>query len=80
MYLDRYGHLTVYVPYERVLVIGGRKGGKGNPLECTENCFTFYPRDRRVEPMKYMKHGRYGFASHYIYGDRFIYIISGQYQ
>ena len=45
----------------------------------TNSCFIFYTYDRRIETMKNMKDARYGFSSHYVYGDKFIYVIGGQF-
>tara|TARA_B110000285_G_C15055664_1_gene579421 strand:- start:784 stop:1134 length:351 start_codon:yes stop_codon:yes gene_type:complete len=63
---------TVYVPYNRVVVISGSEGG-----QCVRDVFQFNLIDNRIEKLPPISKGRKSFTAHYDFGDRYIYVLGG---
>lgn len=71
----KYGR-TIYVPYDRVIVISGNDVQKSNTTPVTD-VFQFHLGTSEVEKLPPISQGRTSFAAHYDFLDKFIYIIGG---
>ena len=65
---------TIYVPFQRILVISGATADSKIPVE---DVFEFDLVSKRVERKPDILTGRTSFAAHYTFGDRYIYVIGG---
>lgn len=65
---------TIYVPYQRLLVISGAASDTRIPVK---DVFEFNLISKRIEKKQDIIVGRTSFAAHYTFGDRFIYVIGG---
>lgn len=67
---------TVYIPYNKVLVISGANVDLPSP-QLVRDTFTFCLMTHKVERMPDISIGRKNFAAHYDFGDRYVYVIGG---
>ena len=80
-YVEKYGlhkaikfGRTIYVPYQRILVISGATADSKAPVR---DVFEFDLISKRVERKQDICVGRTSFAAHYTFGDRYIYVVGG---
>ena len=71
----KYGR-TIYVPYNRVIVISGNDTDSSNQSPVTD-VFQFHLLSKKIEKLQPLSIGRTSFATHYDFEDRFIYVIGG---
>ena len=71
----KYGR-TLYLPYNRVIVISGNDMQKDRTKPVTD-VFQFHLLTNEVEKLQPIAIGRTSFAAHYDFEDRFIYVVGG---
>ena len=71
----KYGR-TIYVPYNRVIVISGNDMKRDRTKPVTD-VFQFHLLTNQVENLPPISKGRTSFAAHYDFEDRYIYVIGG---
>ena len=75
---------TIYVPYNRVIIISGSEVTEEHNYWYTtkhynvvRDVFQFHLLDNTVERLPSISRGRSSFTAHYDFGDRYIYVIGG---
>ena len=63
---------TIYVPYNRVIVISGSDGGK-----CVNDVFQFNLINNQIQKLAHISKARKSFTAHYDFGDKYIYVLGG---
>jgi len=66
---------TIYVPYNRLIIISGRNNGKETNL--VNDVFQFNLLNKEVSKLASIRIPRVSFAAHYDFNDKFIYVIGG---
>lgn len=74
----KYGR-TIYVPYNRVIVISGNVNDNNSQsnIKPVTDVFQFHLLTNQIENLQPISKGRTSFAAHYEFEDRFIYVIGG---
>lgn len=65
---------TIYIPYNKLLVISGDNVDESEPVHDT---FVFDLMANTVERMPDIRLSRTSFAAHYDFGDRYVYVLGG---